>query len=276
MSNANDEFPSLHIGNLVYGPDGADWDDPAEAYHEASKNRAFALHPAGWRTRTLLVLLHGMEGVVRRASRAYIESHRQSLPTPLASELSLAEILVARESRRDFDGRPIDCRQLSTLLYYSYGQIGRRADGRAYRSVPSGGALYPLEIFVYAANVDGLTPAIYHYNPIEHYLELVSASDVAEKMRAAAIDRVYVEGAAALIVITATFWRSRFKYGLRGYRYTLLEAGHVGQNALLAAAAMRLSALPVGGIYDARLESDIGIDGVNESVVYAISIGRSE
>ena len=50
------------------------------------------------------------------------------------------------------------------------------------------------------------------------------------------------------------FWRTRFKYGLRGYRFALLEAGHVMQNAVLAAAALALPALPVGGFYDRRLD----------------------
>ena len=69
------------------------------------------------------------------------------------------------------------------------------------------------------------------------------------------------------------FWRSRFKYGLRGYRFALLEAGHVMQNALLAATAMRVPALPLGGFYDCRLDELVGADGLEESTVYAALIG---
>jgi SagB-type dehydrogenase family enzyme len=75
------------------------------------------------------------------------------------------------------------------------------------------------------------------------------------------------------VFVTAMFWRSRFKYGLRGYRFALLEAGHLGQNLLLAATALELASLPVGGVYDRRVDEFLSIDGVNESVVYAFSFG---
>jgi SagB-type dehydrogenase family enzyme len=70
------------------------------------------------------------------------------------------------------------------------------------------------------------------------------------------------------------FWRTRFKYGLRGYRFALLEAGHVVQNVLLACTALGLAAVPVGGFYDRPVDALLGADGVNESVVYAVSLGR--
>ncbi len=83
-----------------------------------------------------------------------------------------------------------------------------------------------------------------------------------------------LDAAALLVVVTGVFWRSRFKYGLRGYRFTLLEAGHLGQNLLLAAAALDLAALPVGGFYDRRVERLLGVDGVNESALYLFAVGR--
>ena len=83
-------------------------------------------------------------------------------------------------------------------------------------------------------------------------------------------------GAAAVVFVTAVFWRSRFKYGLRGYRFALLEAGHVAQNVLVAATELAVAALPLGGFYDARVERLLGVDGVDESVVYAIVLGGDQ
>jgi SagB-type dehydrogenase family enzyme len=74
-------------------------------------------------------------------------------------------------------------------------------------------------------------------------------------------------------VITAMFWRSRFKYGLRGYRFALLEAGHVVQNIALAATALRIPALPLGGFYDRRVDDVVGADGLDEATVYAVLLG---
>jgi SagB-type dehydrogenase family enzyme len=77
----------------------------------------------------------------------------------------------------------------------------------------------------------------------------------------------------ALFVVSAMFWRSRFKYGLRGYRFTLLEAGHVVQNLQLAAAASGLGCLPIGGFFDRRLDDILALDGVNESALYCVAVG---
>ena len=76
------------------------------------------------------------------------------------------------------------------------------------------------------------------------------------------------------LALSAVFWRSRFKYGLRGYRFVLLEAGHAVQNLLLCAAGLGIAALPVGGYYDRRLEALLDLDGVDEAVVYLVCLGR--
>jgi SagB-type dehydrogenase family enzyme len=72
------------------------------------------------------------------------------------------------------------------------------------------------------------------------------------------------------------FWRSRFKYGQRGYRFTLLEAGHLVQNVVLMCAALDLAAVPIGGFYDRPVDMLLGADGVNESIVYAVCLGRPD
>jgi SagB-type dehydrogenase family enzyme len=81
------------------------------------------------------------------------------------------------------------------------------------------------------------------------------------------------EAAAALVLITAMFWRTRCKYGLRGYRYALIEAGHLAQNLLLAAAALGLVAVPIAGFFDGRVDAALSLDGVNESVLYWLCVG---
>ena len=69
------------------------------------------------------------------------------------------------------------------------------------------------------------------------------------------------------------FGRTRFKYGLRGYRFALLEAGHVAQNLLLAATALGLAAVPLGAFFDRRADVFLRLDGVNESTLYTIAVG---
>ena len=79
--------------------------------------------------------------------------------------------------------------------------------------------------------------------------------------------------ALAYSVHTAVFVRSRFKYGQRGYRFVLLEAGHVAQNVALTAAALALPMLPYGGFYDLRLDELVGADGLDECTVHLLLVG---
>ncbi|HSP73132.1 MAG TPA: SagB/ThcOx family dehydrogenase, partial [Gaiellaceae bacterium] len=130
--------------------------------------------------------------------------------------------------------------QLSTLLDSAYGVRTTAAGAR--RTVPSGGALYPLELYAVCASVEGAPRGLLHYDPFAHRLEQLTTGDALADLAAALVDPAPLEQAALALVVTAVLWRTRFKYGARGYRFALVEAGHVAQNVLLAAAALRLPA----------------------------------
>jgi len=84
-----------------------------------------------------------------------------------------------------------------------------------------------------------------------------------------------IGSAAAVILITAVFQRTTFKYGERGYRFALIEAGHVAQNIDLVAGALHLPAANLGGFFDRELEALLDIDGVEQSLVYAVALGSN-
>jgi SagB-type dehydrogenase family enzyme len=140
------------------------------------------------------------------------------------------------------------------------------------RHVPSAGALYPLELYVLAARVRELPDGVHHFDPYANRLERLRS--LPPELGSCLVDSSLADRAAALVVVTGVFWRTRVKYGPRGYRFVLLEAGHAVQNALLVASALGIAALPVGGYYDARVESLLGIDGVDESALYVLALGR--
>ena len=243
--------------------------DPAELFHEASRLSPFAVDH---RTRGLALLARSPE-LATSTSRAVLRSlARPALAHPPASlpEVSLGEAVRRRRSARAFGDGFVTLLELAAILDAAYG-VTSRADGVPFRAVPSGGALYPLELYVVARRVDGVEPGIHHVDPLRRVLERLSSTEHEGPM--SPYDDLLDE-AALLVVVTGVFWRSRFKYGLRGYRFTLLEAGHLGQNVLLAAAALDLAALPVGGFYDRRVERLLGVDGVSESALYLFAVGR--
>src|SRR5581483_8694883 len=221
--------------------------------------------------RGLAAVPRGRPGAARRARRARPEpgaprDRRPGEPHPRPPARRRPSPGRARPPPAPGGARAPPLGSLAALLAAAY----RSAAGR--RPVPSGGALYPLELYVLALSVDGLEPGAYHYHPFRHRLERLGGAD-RRTAGAALVDPSLADRAAALLVVTAMFWRSRFKYGLRGYRFALLEAGHLVQNAVLAAAALAVPALPLGGFYDRRLDALVGADGLDEATVYALLLG---
>jgi SagB-type dehydrogenase family enzyme len=260
--------PTAEFASIVYGPQGVGLDDPAETFHEAS-----CLFPdvAPGRLGTVLELARSpaLQQTVSRASYSRDHLPQSWLPRPALGRARLADVLAKRRSRRPAAPLRLRTATLASVLAAAYGVHGPR------RSSPSGGALYPLELYAVALAVDGLEPAAYHYNPYCHRLARLRPA-AREEVGAALVDPTLAEFAAALVVVTGMFWRSRFKYGLRGYRFTLLEAGHAVENALLAATALHVDALPLGGFYDRRIDALVGADGLEEASVYALLLGGRE
>jgi SagB-type dehydrogenase family enzyme len=261
---------TAEFASLVYGPTGVATDDPAEAFHEASR-----LYPnvAPARLVTLLELARSpeLQLTTARSSRTHDQRPGVDLPREPLPRARFGDLVCRRRSEIDDGRQPLRSTDLATVLGASYLAV-ERPDAGSRRPVPSAGALYPLEVYAIALAVAGLEPCAYHYNPFRHRLESLGAV-ADEETRAALVDPALAERAAALIIVTAMFWRSRFKYGERGYRFALLEAGHLAQNALLAATALGLAALPVGGFYDRLVDRLVGVDGLDEATVYVLALG---
>jgi SagB-type dehydrogenase family enzyme len=263
--------PAISVRSLrsvVYGPTGPVVDDLAETYHEASKAYPSTLA----RQSPGLPLLEAsaeLRWVAARSVKRYAHRARLELPVPARLSGCLADALARRRSTRSFSAEPVSLSELATLLHAAYGIT--QGEEQSLRTAPSGGALYPLELYTALAQVAGVPEGLYHYDPLRHVLEELELGEL--DLREAMVYPELLE-APVLVFATAMFWRTRFKYGLRGYRFALIEAGHVMQNLLLACSALRLAAVPIGGFFDRRLEARLGVDGVNESVVYGAALGR--
>jgi SagB-type dehydrogenase family enzyme len=191
------------------------------------------------------------------------------LPEPSKDgKKSLERTLTERRSIRDYSNENLTLKELSQLLWAAYGIT----DPRGFRTAPSAGALYPLEIFVVAGRVDGLEPGIYRYDPKRHEIIRVVEGDRREELSKAAVGQACVKNAAINMVITAVYERTTVKYGERGIRYVHFEVGHAAQNVLLQATALDLGAVPVGAFSDAEVKSILKLS--EEDPLYIIAIGR--
>jgi SagB-type dehydrogenase family enzyme len=200
------------------------------------------------------------------------------LPEPSAEmPLSVRDAILARRTARVLEPVPVALETLSSLLSLAYGVTARNEGTgftRPFRAVPSGGALYPLELFFHAIHVEGIAPGLYHYNPLRHEVRRLREGDFSREIAAALVQRDAAYDSSLLLFITAFFERSAFKYGERAYRFALLEAGHVAQNVALAATALGLGTRCIGGFFDRAVDAFLDLDGCTQSALYLVALGR--
>ena len=196
------------------------------------------------------------------------------LPPPvLDGGPSAARTIASRRSVRSYSSQPTTLAELSRVLYLTSG-ISAGLHGNARRTAPSSGALYPIELYPVVHNVEGLERGVYHYAYREHALELVRAGDLRAQVVEQGIGQEFLGQCGAVLFLTMILQRMRPKYQDRSYRYGLLEAGHLGENAYLAATELGLGACGVGAFMDDAINAMLGVDGVEEAVVYMVAIGH--
>ncbi|MFX1593936.1 MAG: SagB/ThcOx family dehydrogenase [Promethearchaeota archaeon] len=196
------------------------------------------------------------------------------LPKPeFDGEVKFWSVVLNRKSTRNFKNEPITLSQLSLLLFGMCG-LTRIFPQVAFRTVPSAGGLYPIEVYPIINNAENLEQGIYHYHIAKHSLELLKEGDHREEIARGCLDQQIAYNSAVNFVWTAIIERSRWKYLQRCYRYIYMDAGHIGQNFYLIAEALGLGACTIGAIYDDELNKTLGIDGINETAIYVGVIGK--
>lgn len=215
--------------------------------------------------------------------QAWIKIHFKTYPRLDKVNLSnikipankLVELLRRRRSVRQFSGLPISKKELSYLLFSSsiFTHLGKTFDD-SRRSYPSAGARYPLEVYPIILNCKELKKGLYHYNVKENCLELLLEENLSKWLIETTGREKWIEKAAVVFIITGVLDRVRIKYGDRGYRYSLIEAGHLGQNLCLLATEIGLATCPLGGYIDAKVNKLLDINLQKEVALYLMAIGK--
>jgi SagB-type dehydrogenase family enzyme len=185
------------------------------------------------------------------------------------SSVSLEESILKRRSIRRYKNEPLTINEVSQLMWAAQGIT----DSYGLRTAPSAGALYPLEIYVVVGNVNELTPGIYKYKPNEHELLLIEKGDNRGTLSDASLGQRAVENGAIVIVISAVYERTTWKYRDRGVRYVHMEVGHVGQNISLQAVSLGLGTVVIGAFSDNEVKRIMKMPE-EESPLYIMPVGR--
>ena len=252
-------------------------------YHEESKINRFSSRQLGER-----ILAFDNDYIASRASQAYkiypqaqkvfLNSQDYSLPKD-----EFLETVKKRRSVRNFDKEyRLSLSDLHILCQYAYGISAEVKMGNtttqgawAYRTVSSPGALYSLEMYLVVFNSE-ISDGLYHFRPDIQALELVKEGEFYDSINAIIVAEpiITLSNANCVIFTTGIFERLFIKYGERGYRFMLLEAGALGHNISLICETLGLGSCWVGSYYDREVNEFLEVDGVGETIQNVIVIGK--
>jgi SagB-type dehydrogenase family enzyme len=276
----------------------------SEIFHEGSKMKR--IDGVAWGKR--FESIRSNPDIVKAMSKSYkIYKNHSSIPLDTVfpdTDQSFEEILVARRTTREFSGENITFNELSKILYFTYGitlsfkafeshgiffhapqyienteaiKTAQDIDGyQSFRAPASAGGLYPLEIYPVVHCVDGLEPGIYHYNVREHTLEILKTGNYSKVVADLTFNQDWQSKASVHFIVTAMFDRTRFKYFERGYRFVMIDAGHMMENLYLVTTSLNLGVAALGGFYDDEVNELLDIDGINEAAIYMSLVGRHQ
>jgi len=250
------------------------WNPAAGFFHQSTKNVPIAADRTAREHE--LHRKYEQKGTPAKIKR-YPRARTVALPRVETSG-EFTSVLTARRTWRWFSPEPVRLADIATLLQLTCGvQRIEQSVGLGpvhLKTSPSSGARQPLEAYLLAVNVSGLAAGLYHYVPDRHQLELVKRGASRKTVADYVPGQPWYEPAAALLILTAVFERTQWRYPFaRAYRSVLLEAGHVIQTFCLVATWLGLAPFCTGRFSDAVIERELKIDGITESYVYSAGIG---
>ena len=213
----------------------------------------------------MVIISHNAHNNINRSKHIIIK-----LPTPrYNSNISIEKALLARRSVRSYKNEPFSLAELSQILWAAQGITG----DYGFRTAPSPGALYPIEIYIATGNVTDIKNGVYKYMPHEHELKLMFEGDKRSHLASAALGQDCINSGAAVIVISAIYERVTKKYMERGIRYTHIEIGHVAQNIYLQSVSLNLGTVDVGAFYDKEVKRVMRMKD-NEEPLLIMPVGK--
>ena len=199
---------------------------------------------------------------------------RKAITLPEArfdGDSSIESTMLRRRSIRSYTDEPLTLYELSQLLWAAQGVT----NSRGFRTSPSAGALYPLEIYIVAGKVKKLAAGVYKYKPKQHQLIQVLEGDKRAELCRAALNQSSIKNASVVILFCAVYQRTTVKYGQRGIRYVFMEIGHSAQNVCLQAVALGLGTVTIGAFHDGKVKGIVKCIP-EEEPLYIMPVGKSK
>lgn len=193
-----------------------------------------------------------------------------NLPEPdTVGNMTLEKALTLRRSVRSYKDEPLSIFEVSQLLWAAQGIT----NDRGFRTAPSAGATFPLEMYAMVNNVDGLKKGLYHYSPQDNSIKMISDDDMSADIMKACLSQSMITEGGIVLIFAAIFDRITSRYGDRGIRYAHNEIGHAAQNVHLQAAALDLGTVVIGAYRDDEVEEILNLEN-DKRVLYLMPVGK--
>lgn len=213
--------------------------------------------------------------------RERVESN-QRIALGKPTDSALEALIRQRVTCRNWDvSRPLSAEDFASTLYRTFAARAVSDEPGITvmkRAAPSAGGLHPTEAYLLVQNVEGVTPGLYHYHPIDHALEplgdIAAEDSQALALRIVAGQRHFMK-AHVIIILASRFRRTFWKYRnhAKAYRAIILDAGHLSQALYLAAAERGLAAFITAAVNERDIEEIFGLDPMLEGVLAVSGFG---
>jgi SagB-type dehydrogenase family enzyme len=247
-------------------------EDISDTFHLASNNpvatkRFLAGQRANYSTRVAALYQEQFADTLERDAIRLPAANRRL-------DKTLAASIIDRRSSRDFGDAPMSLEEVATIAFLACGMRGGDELNAAHRNVPNSGGLGSVELSLIVQNVTGLAPGIYAYDSVRHWLFPRSQGAYRQWLLRDVFYQSEFSLCAAVFCLAVNMRRLKSKYGLRGYRLGLLDAGHVSQNINLVAGALDLAVCSSAGYIDRELNRALKIDGLATAAVLSVLVGK--
>ncbi|WP_416826223.1 SagB family peptide dehydrogenase [Ectobacillus polymachus] len=136
------------------------------------------------------------------------------------------------------------------------------------RFVPSGGAMYPNELYVYL-KLDDIPEGIYHYSVAHHRLVMLREGNYDSYLSRSLGNNCDISDCFGTLFISTMFWKNFYKYNNFSYRLQGLDAGVLIGQTLEVANRLGFSTRICYQFLDRPINHLLGLSEQNESV-YAV------
>jgi len=184
----------------------------------------------------------------------------------------LRDVIAKRRSRRKFTNKELSREELSYLLWATQGV---KKGNPKLRTVPSAGGRHPFETYLFVNRVDDIKSGLYRYLPLEHKLLLIDEDlGLLDKISEACFEQRFIKESAVIFIWTAIPYRTEWRYSIVGHKMIAIDVGHLCQNLYLASESIDGGTCAIGRYHQDKLDKVLGVDGDNEFVIYAASVGK--